>query len=295
MIVVSGVTITLIQWLFANGGLRRKEHKLVLDVASPAPPAPVYADGITRAHDDARQRGMADAIHDMFEDGAFVKFNVDSQRIVQLASHLFNIEVSKFNLGYGHGHHERFEEPSVDLEETYLSAYNMKDYLFDRIEHYSHYGIFTFIEKYHANWINPKGGRDGATVQQAMLDILFPMTSHEEIWEEYQTFKWEKLPEEIWQFCRERYRWAKDQWPNLSDRITTVWTLQDFGLIPEEVDVEMVISVSSDNKLRRIGIHTHAAETEIDPEELENKYQVIDDEDIESSRDDEDDQNNEDE
>ncbi len=285
VIVVSGAVITLIQWLIANGGLRQKSRKPEIELPTPTV-KPIYADGVTRAHDDARQRGMADAIHDMFEDGAFVKFNVDSQRIVQLVSHLFNIDISHFNLDYGHEHHERYEEPSIELEETYLSAYNMKDYLFDRIEHYSHYGIFTFIDKYHANWVNPKGGRDGATVQQAMLDILFPMTAHDEIWEEYQTFEWEKLPEEIWQFSRERYRWAKDQWPNLSDRITTVWTLQDFGLIPEEVDVEMIISVSSDNKLRRVGIHTHGIDAEVDPEELDHKYKIIDDEEIEHPQDD---------
>lgn len=286
VIVVSGVVITLIQWLYANGGFSRKERDTSPVIPAPNTPRLAYVDGVARAHDDARQRGIADAIHDMFEDGAFVKFNVDPQRITQLASHLFNVDISHFNLDYGHEHHERFEEPSVELEETYHTAYNMKNELFDRIEHYSHYGIFTFIDKYHANWINTKGGRDGATVKQAMLDILFPMTSHDDIWEEYRSFEWEKLPEEIWQFSRERYRWSKDQWPNLSDRITTVWTLQDFGLIPEEVDVEMIISVSSDNKLRRVGIHTHAPEDAVDPEELDHNYDIIDDEAIDHPHDD---------
>lgn len=281
VIVISGVTITLIQWLYANGGFRRKARKPVFDAPSLNAPSPVYADGVTRAHDEARQRGMAATIHDMYEDGAFLKFNVDYQRIVQLVSHVFNIDISYFNQHHGHEHVEHYEEPSVELEETYRTAYNMKSYLFDRIEHYSHYGIFTFIDKYHANWINAKGGRDSSTVKQAMLDILFPMTPHDQIWEEYQTFEWEKLPEEVWQFSRERYRWAKDQWPNLSDRITTVWTLQDFGLIPEEVDVEMMISVSSDNKLRRVGIHTHTADVKVDPEELDHNYNIIDDEEIE--------------
>ncbi|GAB5491501.1 MAG: hypothetical protein Phog2KO_17160 [Phototrophicaceae bacterium] len=287
VIVVCGATITLIQWLFANGGFRSKEHSSTIVLPSPNDPQPVYADGVTRAHDEARQRGMAAAIHDMFEDGAFLKFNVDYPRIIQLVSHLFKIDKSYFRQHSGHDHIEHFEEPSIELEETYNNAYNMKDELFDRVEHYSHYGIFTFIDKYHANWINAKGGRDSATVKQAMLDILFPMTSHDEIWEEYRSFEWEKLPEEIWQFSRERYRWSKDQWPNLSDRITTVWTLQDFGLIPEEVDVEMIISVSSDNKLRRVGIHTHAPEEAVDPEELDHNYEIIDDEEIEHTHDDE--------
>lgn len=286
VIVIAGVVITLLQWLIANGGFRAKSRKPVFEGASSLEVRPVYADGITRAHDEARQRAIADAIHDMYEEGAFVKFNVDIDRIVQITSHLFKVNRSQFNLDYGHDHHDRFEEPSVELEQTYQNTYNMRQYLYDRIEHYSHYGIFTFIDKYHANWINAKGGRDSATVQQAMLDILFPMTPHDEVWDEYRNFEWEKLPEEIWQFSRERYRWAKDQWPNLSDRITTVWTLQDFGLIPEEVDIEMVISVSSENKLRRVGIHTHGPEEDVDPEELDHNYEIIDDEEIEHPDDD---------
>lgn len=279
VIVISGVVITLIQWVIANGGLRKAIRAAMIQTAGTRP---LYANGEERAYDQARQRGIADAIHDMFEEGAFVKFNVDPERLVRLTSYLFNVEVSYFNLDYGHDHHERFEEPSIDLEEAYQEAYNSKEALYDRIEHYSHYGIFTFIQKYHANWINPEGGRDAATVQQAMLDILFPMTAHDDVWDEYRSFDWEKLPEEIWQFSRERYRWAKDQWPNLSDRITTVWVLQDFDLIPEEVDIEMIISVSADNKLRRVGIHTHGAEENIDPEELEHEYNIIDDEEIEN-------------
>jgi hypothetical protein len=65
-----------------------------------------------------------------------------------------------------------------------------------------------------------------------MLDRLFPMTPSEQIYREYQHYRWAMQPEPIWQFARERYQWAKDQWPNLSDRITTIWTLQDFGLLP---------------------------------------------------------------
>lgn len=291
VIVISGAAITVLQLFFANGGFSRKERDLSFTLPSLAvPKRPSYPDGITRAHDEARKRGMANAIHDMYEDGAFLKFNVDYHRIVTLVSHLFDIEPDYFILNQGHDHVEHYEEPSIDLEATYNTAYNMHNELYERVEHYSHYGIFTFIEKYHANWINTKSGRDSATVQQAMLDILFPMTPHDEIWEEYRTFEWEKLPEEVWQFSRERYRWAKDQWPNLSDRITTVWTLQDFGLIPEEVDIEMIISVSSDNKLRRVGIHTHGIEDEIDPEELDHKYNIIDDEEIEHPHDDTDDE-----
>ncbi|MEL7433873.1 MAG: hypothetical protein AAFN11_07990, partial [Chloroflexota bacterium] len=294
VIVIAGAGITLLQWVIANGGLKAVLASSGKDAIESMQPAgnlrQTYPNGITRAFDEARQRGIADTIHDMFEEGAFVKFNVDNHRIVTIVSYLFNVDRSHFNLDYGHEHHERYEEPSIELERTYQNAYAMRDQLLRRIEHYSHYGIFTFIDKYHANWISPQHGRDGATVQQAMLDILFPMTAHDDVWEEYQTFDWEKLPEEVWQFSRERYRWAKDQWPNLSDRITTVWTLQDFGLIPDEVDIETVIAVSSENKLRRVGIHTHGPEEGADPEELDHKYEVIDDDVIDNKTDDSDDQ-----
>jgi len=269
VIAISGAAITLLQIYIANGGIKRPQRKLA---PQPAPGLlrPVYADGVSRAHDEARQRGIADLIHDMFEEGVFVKFNVDSDRLVTLISYLHNINVSYFNLHYGHEHHERFEEPSVELEHTYQQAYAMREQLLGDIEYYSHYGIFTFIDKYHANWVNPKSGRDAATVQQAMLDILFPLTAHDEIWDQYRNYEWEKIPEPIWQFSRERYRWAKDQWPNLSDRITTVWTLQDFGLIPEEVDIEMLVSVSAENRMKKVEIHTHGPHPHAPDENLDD-------------------------
>lgn len=193
-----------------------------------------------------------------------------------LVSYLRSVKPLYFNMEYGHEHHERHEEPSQELEATYQSAYNERRELLAEIERYSHYGIFTFIEKYHANWINPERGRNEAIVQQAMLDILFPLTGHDVIWKEYREFDWERLPESIWQFSRERYRWAKDQWPNLSDRITTIWTLQDFGLVPEEVHVEMLVSVSADNRMKRVDIHTRRSdedEEETPPETPDNEVE----------------------
>ena len=91
-------------------------------------------------------------------------------------------------------------------------------------------------------------------VQKAMLDILFPLTDHDEIWEEYRHFEPKFQPEPIWQFSRRRYVWAKDQWPNLSDRITTIWTLQDFGLIPSDIDVKTVISVADGKRQMQVKI-----------------------------------------
>jgi hypothetical protein len=92
-----------------------------------------------------------------------------------------------------------------------------------------------------------------------MVDIIFPLTPHEEIWPEYCAFRAAKLPEPIWQFSRQRYLWAKDQWPNLSGRITTIWTLQDFGLIPQELDIKTVISVADGRQFKLVKIHTSSS------------------------------------
>lgn len=91
------------------------------------------------------------------------------------------------------------------------------------------------------------------------------MSNPDMIWEEFRRYEWITQPEEIWQFSRKRYQWAKDQWPNLSDRITTIWVLQELGLIPDEVDVTMVISVSPTSRrdLRKVEIHTHGPEENI--------------------------------
>jgi hypothetical protein len=74
------------------------------------------------------------------------------------------------------------------------------------------------------------------------------------------------MPEAIWQFSRQRYLWAKDQWPNLSGRITTIWTLQDFGLIPQELDIKTVISVADGRQFKLVKIHMSAESEEITTE-----------------------------
>ena len=112
-----------------------------------------------------------------------------------------------------------------------------------------------FIRNYHLNWVSEEYRSGKVEVQQAMLDILFAQTDHDEIWQEYTRFTPIRFPEEIWQFSRQRYRWAKAQWPNLSGRITTVWTLQDFGLLPKELDVRMIIAVADGKRFRQIKIH----------------------------------------
>jgi hypothetical protein len=127
-----------------------------------------------------------------------------------------------------------------------------------------------FIRNYHLNWVAAEHGRDAEAVQQAMLDILFPMTPHEVIWKEYCAFKPEHYPEPVWQFSRQRYLWAKDQWPNLSDRITTVWTLQDFGLLPKEVDIRTIISVAGGKQYKIVNIHMESDEDGTDHLEVES-------------------------
>ncbi|MFQ5420714.1 MAG: hypothetical protein ACE5EY_10190, partial [Anaerolineae bacterium] len=257
-IALAGAAITLVQIYTAYGGLKRRLAKeSVLPPPLPAGTSKVaYNMGVQRAHDHARQRGVVDALEALIASGALAKFNVGPDRVRRLVFYLYNIDPLLFGIDGHYNGHERIEEPNLKLEETYQLAYGQRDQLARRIEDYSHFGIFMFIRNYHVNWVAPEHGRDAAAVQQAMLDILFPLTDHDTIWTEYCAFKPERLPEQIWQFSRQRYLWAKDQWPNLSGRITTIWTLQDFALIPKEIDVKMVIAVADGKQYRQIKIHT---------------------------------------
>ena len=190
--------------------------------------------GLLRAHDEARQRGIVDAVEDLIHEGAFAKFNVGPDRIRQIICYLYKLNPDLFD----HGElHERIEEPSEELQETYQAAHEQRKQILRDVEDYSHFGIFTFIHNYHINWVSEEHGRDAAVVQKAMLNILFPQTDASVIWQEYCAYEPKVQPELIWQFSRRRYLWAKDQWPNLSDRITTIWTLQDFGLISKDINV----------------------------------------------------------
>ena len=241
-IVITGGAITILQILYARGGFGKKKEEQTIVEYPPGTIEPDYEKGVQRAHDEARQRGIAHAVEDLIHEGAFAKFNVGPERILQLVSYLYNVDMELFK--HEDDHHERIEEPSEDLEATYQEAYNQKQKVLRRIEDYSHFGIFMFINNYYINWVDEEHGRDEEVVQKAMVDILFPLTPHEEIWAEFEKFKPIQQPEQIWQFSRRRYLWAKDQWPNLSDRITTIWTLQDFGLISPDIDVKTVIAVA---------------------------------------------------
>ncbi len=266
-IVIAGGIITLIQLYIAKGGLRRNE-KTAEKLAFPSGTSnPEYEIGIQRAHDEARQRGITDALNELIDSRATAKFNTDPERIIRLVSYLHNIDLDLLHEKH-HGH-DHIEEPSEELEATYKQALHSREKLLEEIEYYSHYGIFMFINNYHRNWVEEEHGRDAIDVQQAMLDILFPLTPHEEIWHQYEMFQPQQLPEPIWQFSRERYRWAKDQWPNLSDRITTIWTLQDLGLLSKDVDVKLVVSVAGGKRYKTVKIRTHSLDDDVphDPNE----------------------------
>ena len=258
-IILFGAIITFIQLYVANGSLRSRDRVPTLNNVTPGMNNPEYEMGVQRAHDEARQRGIVDALEEIIHDGSLNKFNVGPDRVRRLVSYLYNIDAEIMDQSHD-DHHERIEEPNIALEETYREAYGQKEKILRRIEDYSHLGIFMFINNYHLNWVSPETGRDADIVQKAMLDILFPLTDHEVIWQEFQAFQPHQVPEPIWQFSRQRYLWAKDQWPNLSDRITTIWTLQDFGILPEDINVEMVISVANGRQFRAVKLPSTGSE-----------------------------------
>lgn len=246
IIAIFGVAITLFQYFVANGGLKRQGLVKIKPTSPLAKEIAVYKMGIQRAHDEARQRGIVDRVNELIKEGAFNKFNVQPDSIRQLICYLYDLDPDLFHAG--DVHHDDMEEPSSDLQETYQNAYAQRDKILEDVEHYSHFGIFTFIHNYHINWVSDEMGRDATIVTKAMLNILFPQTDHAVIWKEFCSFKAQTFPEPIWQFSRRRYLWAKDQWPNLSDRITTIWTLQDFGLLPKDISVETIIAVADGKK-----------------------------------------------
>ena len=255
-IAIAGAVITGYQLYVANGGIKKQDVRMLIDKIIAGAEKIKPRSGIERAIEQARQRGIADALDDLHSAGRLYKFNVDYKRVQRLVTHLYHLAPDIFEHDAGHGD-ERIEEPNLILEEAYERAYNQKDEILERIEEYSHFGIFMFIHNYHVNWVANETGRGPEVVQQAMIDILFPLTPHDEIWTQYQAFKPVRQADDIWQFSRQRYLWAKDQWPNLSDRITTIWTLQDFGLVPRDVDFDMVITVANGKQFRRVKVHTN--------------------------------------
>lgn len=256
-IVIAATVIILFQLYITYGNVKASTKKPAMPAFPPGTNDPDYDIGLQRAHDQARQRGIADCLLELIESNATAKFNVSPEQIKRLVGYLHNVDPDLL-FPAKNAHHEHTEEPSLELEATYQNAYNQRNALLREIENHSHFGIFMFINNYHVNWVDKAHGRDETVVQQAMLDVLFPMTPHEEIWNEYQNFKPIRLPEPIWQFSRERYRWAKDQWPNLSGRITTIWTLQELGLLSKDIDVKTMVMVAGGKSLKMVKVHFDA-------------------------------------
>ncbi|MFT5196180.1 MAG: hypothetical protein ACI9EW_000551 [Cellvibrionaceae bacterium] len=248
VIIISGIIITAFQVYIANGGLKRSKGIPAASKDLPGIKVTEFASGVERAHDEARQRGLVDALNALIGSDLLPQYNVAPSRIRRMVSYLYNIDEIHFEHEHNeHDHH--IEEPSEELQETYQAARDLESEIADKIEWYSRFGTFIFINAYHLNWISDENDRTAEDVQRAMVNILFPAVEHDEIWEAFKSFEFEQIPEPIWQFSRERYHWAKDQWPNLSDRITTIWTLQDFGLIDKDIDIVTVVSVAE--KARR--------------------------------------------
>ncbi|MFT5194538.1 MAG: hypothetical protein ACI85U_001546, partial [Candidatus Promineifilaceae bacterium] len=250
VIIISGAVITAFQVYIANGGFKRLTETPVALKSTPGTKVIEFNNGVERAHEDARQRGIVDAMNDLIDSDLLPHYNVEPRRISRMISHLYHLDEEHFEHEHNeHDDHDYIEEPSQELQETYEFALALKDEIAGKIEWYSRYGAFIFINAYHKNWTSDENNRPAEVVQRAMVNILFPAVEHEEIWAAFQAFEFEQLPEPIWQFSRERYFWAKDQWPNLSDRITTIWTLQDFGLLDKDIDIVTVVSVA--DKARR--------------------------------------------
>ena len=260
MIVIFGALITLFQLWYAHGRIAWSSDKAFAPVNPPGTSNPDYEVGVQLAYDMARQRGIMDATNELINSGALNHYNVEMTRIKRLIGYLYNLDSSFYEHSHAdHGeedHHDDIEEPSVELEATHREAYAKKDEIAAQIEKYSDFGVFMFINNYHRNWVDPEHGRDEKVVQQAMLDILYANVEHDVIWDRFGAFEPTHMEDPIWQFSRSRYLWAKDQWPNLSDRITTIWTLQDFGLIPMDVDVRTVVSVADGRSFKKIKIPT---------------------------------------
>ncbi len=226
--------ITLFQIFVHRGGLSR--FFPVSDAEqtrSRRPGLPrLFRSGQERSLDEVRQLGLSCAVHQLFLDGELVKFNVEPARIRRLICHLYDILPS--NWGETHEaitHGDPIEPGNLPLQAAFKDAIAKRQELLKRIEDYSHFGIFTYVNNYSFNWVSEE--RDIETVQRAMIKLLFHRSEFTEIWGDFANYQIIQQPEEIWQFARQRYQWAKEQWPNIGSRLITIWALQDLGIIQE--------------------------------------------------------------
>ncbi len=185
IIVTFGALLTAMQVYIAYGGFRPSKEEFDAAIEPGDPGAVTYPNGWIRAMDEARQRGTADLLNDLIAEGKMIKFNVPTDSIRELVVYMRKVR-REYCFNHAHNGHERFTEPSSELELIYDQAYGQRHDLLTQIESKSHYGIFTFIDKYYHNWVNYEHGRDPATVQQAMISILFPRTDSKQVWDEYQ-------------------------------------------------------------------------------------------------------------
>lgn len=267
VIVISGVLITMYQVYISNGGLKRLTEVPEPPEVTPGEKISEFENGVIRAHDEARQRGLVDALNHLIEPSMLNRYNVDPERIVRMVSYLYNIDEEHFSHDHDE-HDDHIEEPSQELQQTYEDALGLEPEIGDQIEWYSRVGVFTFINNYHLNWVAENSARTAEDVQKAMVNMLFPDVQPEEIWEAFTEYEPRRVEEPVWQFCRERYHWAKDQWPNLSDRITTIWTLQDFGLISQDIDINTVVSVADNRRQHFVKVTTKSGGKSAPDEEI---------------------------
>ena len=154
-ILLGAACIVLFQLFIHRGGLRRifPVSNEGIRISQLPGRLRLYRSGHERARDEARQHGVAGVVERLISSGTLVKFNVEPHRIRRLISHTHDILPEAWELArVAHDNDERIEEPSQELEECFHAAWNSRDKLLATIEHYSHYGIFAFIDKYSHNW-----------------------------------------------------------------------------------------------------------------------------------------------
>ena len=234
-ITIIATIITLVQFFVFRGGLSRFFPVSAAErTRSMRPGKPrLFHSGRDRSLDEVRQIGISYAVHRLLLDGKLVKFNIEPTRIRRLVCHVYDILPSIWNETHAALlHNEHVEPGNMLLRGAFQRASEKQDELLGTIEQFSHFGIFTYVNNYSFNWVSED--RDVETVQRAMIQILFTRSDFEQIWEEFSEYQIQRQPEDIWQFARQRYQWAKEQWPNIGSRLITIWTLTDLGIIEKD-------------------------------------------------------------
>ena len=234
IVLIAGL-ITLFQLFVHRGGLSHffpvsAEQK----TRSMRPGMPrLFNSGRERSLDETRQQGIVCAFHQLFLDGQLVKFNVEPARIRRLICHVYDILPEIWNETH-HSllHNEHVEPGNSQLHKAFQEATEKRDELLETVEQFSHFGIFTYVNNYSLNWVTEQ--RDVEMVQRAMLQMLFRRSIFEDVWSEFESYRIQQQPEEIWQFSRQRYQWAKEQWPNIGSRLITIWALNDLGIVEKD-------------------------------------------------------------